>query len=154
MTDLTDQEVKDQTVRVQHIIDKYLTTGIGWWSVTYRWIRASGDMPRVANSHIHGEGGETVFTVASRWEYRTADLHVNLQSVHDVKDDLELERYYAHEIAHILVKPMQNLERDDADVAHEELVCSTIGDALAWAFAWQAPAKRQAKRPRKDNSTR
>lgn len=158
---MTDKEYSTQKKRVEKLIAKWVKQiGLGWWSITYEWERSlKADPLDSTYKPIDIDGEWTTFMdCRSDPYYRDAYITFYLPACESLSDK-RLERCFVHELLHVFLAPM----RTKAKHNEEELVATTLADALIWAReAGYDDAKRskvstgssKSARPKKGTHTR
>lgn len=81
-------------------------------------------------------GGASLAHTHANWPYLRATICINCPACINY-DAEELEAFFVHECAHILVHEMRAGTRCDCeyDMRHEERVCTTLAQAFLWTKA-------------------
>ena len=125
---MNDKEYEKQKKRVEKLFKKWRDPlGLGWWRITISYSRehAKGDT-RYAPPDVNGIY-DCVFDITCDYYYKIATIEAYLPVIKDIKDE-NLERYFIHEMMHIILKPMQHKEK----APDEELVATSLADAFLW----------------------
>lgn len=121
---------KKQRARIRKLADKWIgTLGLKWWTIQHL---CYAKRKSFAKEH----GREAFMRVTSDWRYRVAEIHVNVPALATLTDE-HLERYYVHELVHILIEEAL-VEADDKK---DHVECAVEG--IARAFIWLRDATRQ-----------
>lgn len=124
---MTDAEYQAQKARVQAMLDKWVnTTGLGWWRMTYVWVRD----PAVAGEN--GASSKDTGAVCSvSWQYLCATITFYLPTLADEDDD-HLEWIIVHELMHVFLREMRWTNDDGDNIDHEERVATMLAHGFLW----------------------
>ena len=124
------KERRRQEKRVRHLVEQWAEPmGLLWWKIDVVYY-ADYDECRGLFAKPGDASVETVATTYASWQYLEATIEVNLQRVAKMDDD-DLAYTVIHELAHVLVNEMREVEQEGG-VAHEERVVTTVAKALRW----------------------
>ena len=121
-------EYKKQKNRVEKLFWKWRTPlGLGWWKIELHYSDEESKSELTYAPPDIDTKYTCIFDVHSDYYYNTATITAYLPIVKNVKDE-DLERYFLHEMMHILLRPMKH--KDTAK--EEELVATKLADAFGW----------------------
>lgn len=127
---MTDKEYKKQSKRVERLFHKWVgPLGLKWWEISLHCVRErkTGDTSSYAPPDIDGFF-TCIFDVHCDYFYKTADINAYIPIVEGIEDEANLERYFLHELMHILVRPMKHKQK----AGEEEQVATMLADAFLW----------------------
>lgn len=127
---MTDKDFKTQQARVRKLFWKWRKPlGLAMWVVTLDYSRERNEASTLTYAPPDVSGFfSCVFDVHADFYYKTAGITAYLPIVMNVKDDETLERYFVHELMHIILRPMKHKQRSK----EEELVATNLADAFLW----------------------
>ena len=120
---LTRKEARKQERRIKKIVGFWVKPlGLLWWQridINYydsseEFIKDNGEL-------------ETVMRTTCDWTRLWAEIDVNLPAVKRTKDEA-LEYMILHELAHVMVSPMQRRKKGDV----EEFTVTRLAQAFLW----------------------
>jgi len=94
--------------------------GLAWWRVDVFYYDKAPK--RFKRKH----GRQVAAKMIARWEYMSAEMHVNLPFIAEMTKD-EMEHVIVHELCHALVNEMR-----EEGHKHEERVCTRLTQAFLW----------------------
>lgn len=115
----------DQQARVDVLFSKWTEIlRLNAWSITIQYgdeeLDESGECP---------SGWLAAMSCSVQWQYLVARIRVNLRACLEM-DDADLENSVLHELAHVYLGEMQEI---DTDGCHEERVASMLARSWGWA---------------------
>ena len=113
-----------RTIR-KHLSKWVYCLGIGWWNVKAYYLEgkhAKKEFPPV-------DGNGILARTYADWRYGTASIYFNVPAVKKLSPE-ELESTVIHELCHILVNEMREVE-----LHHEERVVTGLTKAFLWTSA-------------------
>lgn len=97
--------------------------GMGWWDVNFIYSTDEKEFDS-------GDQCTVLMRCTADWRYGLAVINVNVNYIDELSDEL-LERYFIHEMMHILVNEMR--QKEDC-LAHEERVVTGLTKAFEWSL--------------------
>ena len=96
--------------------------GLNWWDITYNYYSDTGDFIRDHDRIV-------LMQCSTDWTRINSVIDVCVPALSG-KTDKQIERTVVHELVHILVNEMAEL--DDPDSKHQERVVSLLTKAFMW----------------------
>lgn len=120
---ITDKQKEDQKIRIKKLVDRWIRPiGLGWWKIDFDYNETITDGTLEDNFALFA-------TCDVKWEYNTALISVNLSQIMCI-DDEALELTFVHELMHIFLAEMRDIQKDQK---HEERVATNLAQAFIWA---------------------
>ena len=117
---MTDAEYEVQLERVRRLIEKWAKPiGLNWWRAKYVY-----DRDRCP------EDAKRVMDCSSSWKYGWFQITAYLPVVM-TREDNELEEDFVHELMHVFLTELRNLEAVEWE-AHKEHVATVLAKAFIW----------------------
>ena len=124
---MDDAEFQVQKTRVLALIEKWVKPiGLGWWHITFKYVRDSF----LVSPEDHEANWQCVMKCNAKWQYLDAAISISMPAIVDLDDD-DLEKYFIHELCHIPVNELRQVNEDDC-LMHEERVVTTLANAFVW----------------------
>lgn len=117
------REFKRQIKRIKALNCKWLgPLGLLWWHIDTNYYDSSAE--------FHAATGVTsVMSVCVEWRYAHATISVNVPVIAGL-DDERLEFNYLHELAHIFLAELTEVDKPSSE--HEEHAATVLAKAFVW----------------------
>lgn len=132
---MTDQEFRQTIDRIKEAVAKWVDRlGLKWWrDITMEYYRTPEDMKSAIQDQ--NMNPDCMADTHVDWQYCQAVVRWNVSKILPSTDE-DIDYYVRHEFAHILIREMREWGDSNSDnkIAHEERVCTMLGQAFGWIY--------------------